>query len=106
LNLLKKFLNNLTAEFKIDEQKLLLKTILLKIPYILKILPTSAGKSLIYLLLAALNNAKTTIVIVSLISLKSNLIQRAFEFNILCNTYKNNPIFTNLTLISIKTITS
>ncbi|KAH8585519.1 hypothetical protein B0O99DRAFT_476865, partial [Bisporella sp. PMI_857] len=69
-------------------------------------LPTSAGKSLIYLLLAALNNAKTTIVIVPLIGLKSNLIQRASEFNIPCNTYENNPIFTNLTLISIETITS
>jgi len=104
LDLLKEFLNNLAAKFRIKEQELLLKAILLKVPYILGILPTSSGKSLTYLLTASLSTSKVTIVIVPLLGLKNDLIKRAQEYNIPCCNYEDNNKFKNLTLISIETI--
>ena len=104
LDLLKEFLNNPLAQFRIEEQELLLKAILLKVPYILGILPTSSGKSLTYLLTCSLNISKITIVIVPLVGLKNDLIKRAKEFNIPCSIYEDNYKFNNLTLILIKSI--
>ena len=104
LDLLKEFLNNPLAQFRIEEQELLLKAILLKVPYILGILPTSSGKSLTYLLTCSLNISKITIVIVPLVGLKNDLIKRAKEFNIPCSIYEDNYKFNNLTLISIESI--
>ena len=104
LDLLKEFLNNPLAQFRIEEQELLLKAILLKVPYILGILPTSSGKSLTYLLTCSLNISKITIVIVPLVGLKNDLIKRAKEFNIPCLIYEDNYKFNNLTLILIESI--
>ena len=103
-NLLTDFLGNPSATFRIVEQELLLNAILLKIPYILGVLPTSSGKSLTYLLASALSTSTTTIVIVPLVGLKLDLIRRAEEFNIPISIYEEIKDFKALTLISIETI--
>ena len=105
-NLLKDFLGDSSASFRSLEQELLIKSIILKVPYILAILPTSIGKSLSYLLTSSLSISKVTIIIIPLVGLKNDILRRASEFNIPCNIYENNREFKNLTLVSIETITS
>ena len=105
-NILKEFLNNKDAEFWSLEQELLIKSILLKVPYILAVLPTSIGKSLSYLLTSSLSTSKYTIIILPLIGLKLNILKRAKEFNIPYFNYKKENLFTTITLISIKKIVS
>ena len=79
---------------------------LLKVPYILAILPTSIGKSLAYLLTCSLSISKVTIVIIPLVGLKADILRRAKEYNIPSTIYENSKEFSNLTLVSIETITS
>jgi hypothetical protein len=105
-DLLKEFLQDNNVSFKSLEQELLVKSILLKVPYILDILLINNGKSLSYLLTSSLNINKVTIIIISLISLKMDIFRRVKEFNISCLIYEENNIFTNLTLISIESIIS
>ena len=105
-NLLKEFLNNKDTEFRSLEQELLIKSILLKVPYILAVLPTSIGKSLSYLLTSSLSTSKYTIIILPLVGLKLDILRRAKEFNIPCSNYKEENLFTTITLISIETIVS
>jgi superfamily II DNA helicase RecQ len=105
-SLLQEFLDDSLARFKSIEQELLVQAILLKIPYILGVLPTSAGKSLSYLLTSALSISKITIVIIPLVGLKLDIVRRASEFNIPCNIFEETKSFNNLTLVSIETITS
>ena len=102
--LLKEFLNNSLATFKIVEQELLLQAIHLKIPYILGILPTNSGKSLTYLLSSSLSTSTTTIVIVLLVGLKLDLLRRAREYNIPCSIYEDKLEISSLTLVSIESI--
>jgi superfamily II DNA helicase RecQ len=103
-SLLKEFLGDSLAKYKIIEQELLVKSILLKIPYILGVLPTSSGKSLTYLLTASLSISKITIVIVPLVGLKRDILRRAREFNIPCSILEDNLEYSTLTLVSIETI--
>ena len=103
-NILKEFLNNKAAEFRSLEQELLVKSILLKVPYILAVLPTSIGKSLSYLLASSLSTSKYTIIILPLVGLKLDILRRAKEFNIPCSNYEEDNFFTTLTLISMETI--
>ena len=105
-NILKEFLNNKDAEFRSLEQELLIKSILLKVPYILAVLPTSIGKSLSYLLTSSLSTSKYTIIILPLVGLKLDILRRAREFNIPCYDYEEEKLFTTITLISIETIVS
>jgi superfamily II DNA helicase RecQ len=104
--LLQDFLNDPSASFRSLEQELLLKSILLKVPYILGVLPTSLGKTLTYLLSSSLSISKVTIVIIPLIGLKLDLLRRAKEYNIPCNIFEDTRTFNNLTLVSIETIVS
>jgi superfamily II DNA helicase RecQ len=106
LSLLREFLQDNTSVFRCLEQELLIKSILLKIPYILGVLPTSSGKSLSYLLTSSLSISKVTIVIIPLIGLKQDILRRAKEFNIPCNIYEDEQEFKSLTLISIESIIS
>ena len=85
VSLLREFLDNSLATFKIVEQELLLQAILLKIPYILGVLPISSRKSLTYLLSSSLSTSTTTIVIAPLVGLKVDLLRRANKFNIPCS---------------------
>ena len=82
-NLLKEFLNNPEAVYKTEEQALLVKAILLKVPYILAVLPTNSGKSLSYLLTSSLSTLKVTLVILPLVTLKKDIKRQSLEFNIL-----------------------
>ena len=104
--LLQDFLNDPSASFRSLEQELLLKSILLKVLYILGVLLTSLGKTLTYLLSSSLSISKVTIVIIPLIGLKLDLLRRAKEYNILCNIFEDTRTFNNLTLVSIETIVS
>ena len=101
---MKEFLNVKSATYTCKEQELLVKNILLKVLYILGILATSKGKSLSYLLTVSLATSKVTIVIVPLVGLKQDLLERAKGFNIPCTIYKQSRSFSNLTLISTETI--
>ena len=105
-NLLKEFLNNKDMEFWSLEQELLIKSILLKVPYILVVLLINIGKSLSYLLTSSLSISKYTIIILPLIRLKLDILQRAKEFNIPYSNYKEENLFTTITLISIEIIVS
>jgi superfamily II DNA helicase RecQ len=104
LELLKEFLNNKNADFTIPEQELLIRSILLKVPYILGVLPTSSGKSLAYLFTASLSTANISLIITPLVGLKSDLAKRASTFGIPCCNYEDNQEFKTLTLISIESI--
>ena len=81
-NLLKEFLNDSKAVYKTEEQVLLIKAILLKVPYILAILPINSRKSLSYLLTSSLSTLKVTLVILPLVALKKDIKRRSLEFNI------------------------
>jgi superfamily II DNA helicase RecQ len=104
LDLLQDFLNNNNAFFTCKEQELLIKSILLKIPYILGILATNKGKTLSYFLTAALATSNITVVVLPLVGLKQDVLRRAKEYNIPCCIYENSNTFLNLTLVSIETI--
>jgi superfamily II DNA helicase RecQ/predicted RNA binding protein with dsRBD fold (UPF0201 family) len=105
-SLLQEFLQDNKASFRSLEQELLLKSILLKVPYILGVLPTSIGKSLTYLLSSSLSISKVTIVIIPLVGLKLDILRRAQAYNIPSNIYEETSTFSNLTLVSIETIVS
>ena len=104
-DLLQDFLQDNNSNFRSQEQELLIKSFLLKVPYILGVLPTSIGKSLSYLLTSSLSISKVTIVILPLIGLKLDILRRAKTFNIPCNIFEENHEFSNLTLVSIESIT-
>ena len=88
-NILKDFLKDSQASFRSLEQELLVKAILLKVPYILGVLPTSIGKSLAYLLTSSLSISKVTVIIIPLVGLKTDIQRRASEFNIPCTVYED-----------------
>ncbi len=77
---------------------------MLKVPYILGVLPTSIGKSLSYLLTSSLSISKVTIIILPLVGLKLDILRRASKFNIPCSNFEETREFKNITLISIETI--
>ena len=89
-SILKEFLQDPTASFRSLKQELLIKSILLKIPYILAVLPTSIRKSLAYLLISSLSISKVTIVILPLIRLKYDILKQAKEFNIPYSIFEEN----------------
>jgi hypothetical protein len=82
----------------------LVQSILLKIPFILTILPINIRKLLFYLFTSTLSLNKITVIIIFLKDLKSDIFQKARKFNISYNIYKNNQEFKNLILINIKSI--
>jgi superfamily II DNA helicase RecQ len=104
LSLLREFLNDREASFRCLEQELLIKSILLKVPYILGILGTNKGKSFSYLFTSSLITSKITIVILPLLGLKTSIWLRAKDFNIPISIFEETSTFSNLTLISIETI--
>lgn len=103
-SLLREFLCDPSAMFRIKEQELLVKAILLKVPYILAVMPTNSGKSLGYLLTSALSTSKITVVIIPLVGLKQDILQRAKGFNIPCSNYERGRATTTLTLASIEAV--
>ena len=105
-NILKEFFNNKDAEFQSLEQELLIKSILLKVPYILIILLINIRKFLSYLLISSLSISKYIIIILPLVKLKLNILKRAKEFNISCFNYKEENLFIIITLINIENIIS
>jgi len=104
LDLLKEFLNVLIAMFTYAKQKMLIKVVLLKVFYILSILGTNKRKSLSYLFTSSLATSKYTIVILPLVRLKVNILQRTQDFSIPYSIFKESNTFSTLTLVSLKTI--
>jgi superfamily II DNA helicase RecQ len=80
------------------------KSILLKVPYILEVLAINKGKSLSYLLTVSLITSRITIVVLPLVGLKEDLLRRTKDFKIPTSIYKKSSSFTTLTLVSIKTM--
>jgi hypothetical protein len=106
-NILKDFLWYPAASFRSLKQKFLIRSILLKVPYIIGILPINTRKSFSYFLISFLSISKVTIIIISLIGFKNDILRHTTnKFNILYSIYKNTKEFKNLTLINIKSITS
>lgn len=105
-SILREFLQEPNALFRSIEQEDLVRCILLRVPYLLGVLPTSIGKSLSYLLSSSLSTSKTTIVVLPLVGLKLDIARRAKGFNIPCSIYENTREFRNLTLVSLESITS
>jgi superfamily II DNA helicase RecQ len=99
---LREFLSDDFAMFKSEEQKEALKLILKKTSCLTVILATSSDKSFLYLLLTLLSTAETTIIIVSLIALKSDLLQKAKEMKISTSIYEEKKSADKLVLVSIK----
>jgi len=60
----------------------------------------------LYLLLASLSTAETTIVIVSLIALKSDLLRKVKEMKILTSIYEEQKSTDKLVLVLIETAES
>ena len=81
-----------------------MKSILLKVLYILGVLATNKGKSLSYLLTASLITSKITIVVLPLIGLKEDLLRRTKDFKIPTSIYEKSSSFTTLTLVSVETM--
>ena len=104
LNLLREFLGNAEACYKSQEQELLVRSTLLKAPYILGVLATNQGKSLSYLLASSLVTSNITLVIIPLVGLKLDIQERAAEFNIPCSVFEKEQEFSTLTLLSIETV--
>jgi len=80
-----------------------LKLILQKTSCLTVILATSSGKSFLYLLLALLSTAETTIIIVPLIALKSDLLRKAKEMKISASIYEERKSADKLVLVLIET---
>ena len=104
LDLLKEFLNVPIAAFTYAKQETLIKAVLLKVPYILSILGTNKRKSLSYLFTSSLATSKYTIVILPLVRLKVNMLQRAQDFSIPCSIFEESNTLSTLTLVSLETI--
>ena len=75
--LLREFLNDETAIFRSPEQQDAFYYLMMHIPYLLLILPTAAGKTTLFLMGASLFEEQVTIVIIPLISLKLDLLDKA-----------------------------
>jgi len=106
LALLREFLQDDSAMFKSEKQKEALKLILQKTSCLTVILATSSDKNFLYLLLASLSTAETTIIIVSLIALKSDFLQKAKEMKISASIYEEKKSADKLILVSIETAVS
>jgi hypothetical protein len=106
LDLFRDFLSNKGASFRGLEQELLVKSILLKVPYILGILATNKGKTLSYILTTSLVTSKITVIVLSLVRLKVDLLKKTKDFKVPTSIYEKSSSFTTLTLVSIETIVS
>ena len=106
LVLLREYLYDNSVTFKLKEQKEALKLILQNTSCLTIILVTLSDKSFLYLLLASLSITESTIIIVSLIALKSDPLRKVKEIKISALIYKEKKLINKLVLISIETIVS
>ena len=79
---LKKLYDNKEAGWKSCEQEKALTTIMSWTEQVVAILPTGAGKSLLFMLPCTLPDARVTILIVPLVSLHGDMLRRAREMKI------------------------
>ena len=79
---MKKLYSNKEAGWKSIEQKQALTTIMSGTEQVVAILPTGAGKSLLFMLPCTLPDAATTILIVPLVSLHGDMLWRVREMSI------------------------
>jgi superfamily II DNA helicase RecQ len=79
---LKKLYSNKGAGWKSREQEKALTTIMSWTEQVVTILPIGAGKSLLFMLLYTLPDARTTILIVPLVSLYRDILRRVKEMRI------------------------
>jgi superfamily II DNA helicase RecQ len=79
---LKKLYSNKEAGWKSREQERALVTIMSWTEQVVAILPTGAGKSLLFMLPCTLPDARVTILIVPLVSLHGDMLRRVREMKI------------------------
>jgi superfamily II DNA helicase RecQ len=79
---LKKLYGNKEAGWKSREQERALVTIMSWTEQVVAILPTGAGKSLLFMLPCTLPDARVTILIVPLVSLHGDMLRRVREMKI------------------------
>jgi superfamily II DNA helicase RecQ len=107
LNILREFLGDPMAYFRTPEQQVALYHLLKGTPNLTIILPTAGGKSMLFLLAASLRWAKTTLIMVPLVSLKDGLAAMAQNFGLPCRIWEmdhKNTAPAPLVLASIESI--
>lgn len=79
---LRQLFNNESMAWRTPEQEQTLVTIMLWVDQVVAILPTGAGKSLCFMLPCTLPGAGVTVLIVPLVALRSNMLQRLDQLRI------------------------
>ncbi|KAF3268003.1 hypothetical protein TWF970_001623 [Orbilia oligospora] len=77
------------ATYRSEEQRRLIEAITVGKPFVIGILATGGGKSLAFSLPACLRGARTTIVVVPLVSLKQDLFERMRKLRIRCENWED-----------------
>lgn len=78
----RKLYRNEHLQWKSTEQEQAMTTIMSSVEQVVCVLPTGAGKSLLFMLPCSLPDARTTVLVVPLISLRGDLIRRMRELHI------------------------
>jgi superfamily II DNA helicase RecQ len=107
VQIMREFLGDASAQFRTPQQQIALYYMLKGTPNLTIILPTAGGKSTLFLVAASVSWAKTSVIMVPLISLKENLLLRAIEYGVPCTIWENrrgetSP--TSLVLVSVEAI--
>lgn len=76
------------AQFKTEKQGQLINSIVTGCAEIIGVLGTGEGKSLSFMLLLCLLHAATTVVIVPLVALKTDLVRRCCDAQLACSVWK------------------
>ena len=90
LSALQQILKNPNANFKSVEQGRIIREVLRRKKDIIGVMPTGGGKSFIFMVPAAMEENKTTVVVVPLVALTADLIQRAVKAGISATRWSAN----------------
>jgi len=90
LSALQQILKNPQSHFKSVEQGRIIREVLRREKDIIAIMPTGGGKSLIFMIPAAMEEYKTTVVVIPLVALTADLIQRAAKAGISASRWNAN----------------
>ncbi|KAL4908696.1 P-loop containing nucleoside triphosphate hydrolase protein [Aspergillus multicolor] len=103
----REFLQDDSATFRSPEQRVALNFLLRKFPFLFIILPTTGGKTTLFLLGASLATQQITIIISPLVALKIDLFNKAKALGLYPVLWDNNTashVTTRLLLVSIELV--
>ena len=95
LSVLREMHGDKEARFKSIEQEQAVEMAVKREHDVLVILPTGGGKSLIFMLLAWLENDRTTIVIVPFIALMEDMMERCLDMGLSCQIWRESKQLSN-----------